>query len=175
MAKRDVHRGFSLIELILVIIVMALAMSILIPRLGDISDDARQVKLQQVASSYSTALALVRAQWVAQNTSGPMENLPGFGRGDINVSQHGWAVSVNGATDPEKLRQQDCVDLWYGLLQSNAPRIALREGDGAPFTAFLENNRCYYRFSGNPDFYFHYTPENGELVTFLNQNVSGER
>lgn len=161
--------GFTMIELILVIVIMAVALSVLAPRLGDLSDDAHNASVRQVAGAYATAVALARAQWVAQGSAGAMENLPGFGRGDINVSPQGWPVSVNGTTDPQALEQQDCIDLWQSLLQSNAPQIAAAPGDEVQYTASLEGESCLYRYvkSENGHF-FRYDTKSGDIVTFLN-------
>lgn len=161
--------GFSLLELILVAVVMALALTVLAPRLANLTEEAHRTGVSGVSSAYATAVMLVRSQWTAQGAPGAVENLRGFGAGNINVSSGGWPVSVRGGTDPKAMEPEDCLDLWRALLQSSAPRIAREAREDVVYVASLEDGRCYYRYlEAGSDHAFYYHPASGEVVTFLN-------
>ncbi|MDX1588766.1 MAG: prepilin-type N-terminal cleavage/methylation domain-containing protein [Oleiphilaceae bacterium] len=162
--------GFSLLELILVIVVMVVALTVLAPRLADLSGDAHRSSVSSTAGAFASAVVLVRSRWTASGAEGAVENLRGFGSDDINVSHKGWPVSVNGGTDPRQLALQDCLDLWRSLLQSNAPSIARQPAEGVIYQALLEQGRCHYRYLEAEGRYgFHYDPQQGEVVTILNE------
>jgi len=167
--NKSTQQGFTLIELIVVLVVLAVLAATLFPRSVEIADEAHRTSVQGTAGAYASAVILARSQWTAKGASGATENLAGFGRGNLNVSDQGWAVSVNGSTDPGSITAQDCVDLWDALLQSSGTRLSLSAGEGVEYQVSLSGGLCRYSYLKNDaGHFFEYDPEEGEVVTNLN-------
>ncbi|MGL4938733.1 pilin, partial [Shewanella sp.] len=57
------QNGFSLIELVIVIVILGLLAATAIPRFLNVTDDAEDASVDGVAGGLSTAVSFVRSQW----------------------------------------------------------------------------------------------------------------
>jgi len=60
--KRQMQ-GFSLIELVIVIVILGLLAATAIPRFLNVTDDAEDASLEGVTGGLATAVSFVRSQW----------------------------------------------------------------------------------------------------------------
>jgi prepilin-type N-terminal cleavage/methylation domain-containing protein len=124
MQPKQNHRGFTLIELVVVIAILAILAAIALPRFVQLAEQAHRSSVKATAGALTAAVALVKVQWVGNGLSGAADNIQGFGNDDVDVSTDGWPVSVNGGNDPTAITAGTCVSLWEALLQPNAPSVA---------------------------------------------------
>lgn len=65
--------GFTLIELVIVVVILGFLAVTAIPKFLDLTDQAKEANIEGMAGGFATAISLVRAQWEAegrpQNTS----------------------------------------------------------------------------------------------------------
>ncbi len=67
---KQVQRGFTLIELVMVIVILGVLAAIAIPKFVDLKGDARQAALDGVAGALSSAAAINYAARSAKSTNG---------------------------------------------------------------------------------------------------------
>jgi len=162
------REGFTLIELVVVITILSLLAAFALPRFVEVADEAHRSSVAGTGGALAAAVALVRSQWTANGHRGAVENLQGFGRGDVDVSPIGWPVGTTGLTRPADISAADCRDLWNALLQSNAPSVSLAGGQ-ADYRVTLDEGRCRYTYTRNAqDHHLIYDPTTGEVTTFIN-------
>lgn len=72
------QRGFTLIELIVVIVILGILAATAVPKFVDLQSDARTAVMKGIAGSMNSAKELVRARWLANgSTAAPSVSLDG--------------------------------------------------------------------------------------------------
>jgi MSHA pilin protein MshA len=103
MRKAYSQSGFTLIEMVAVIIILAIMAATALPRFINLSQDARLSALQGLAGGLRSAAALAKSQWLASNsgtadaismgattvavytaTTAPISAMMGYPRGDVS-------------------------------------------------------------------------------------------
>ncbi|MFQ2269332.1 type II secretion system protein [Aeromonas enteropelogenes] len=90
------HHGFTLIELVLVIIVLGILAVIALPRFINIKDDALRSSVAATAGSFASTVQLVHAGWTVKVQGQPIAlyNLSSFGDGKIDINRYGWPTGI---------------------------------------------------------------------------------
>lgn len=127
--------GFTLIELVIVVVILGFLAVTAIPKFLDLTDQAKQANIEGMAGGFATAVSLVRAQWESEgrpkNTDG--QNIVDYD-GTIlmlttqaNLIRPGYVVSSvegqnNGAALDDDFTAANCVDIWQSIFQQ-PPRL----------------------------------------------------
>lgn len=164
-APKQYSGGFTLIELVVVIVILAILAATVLPRFAELSDEAHRASVQGTGGAFGAAVALVRSQWTARGAPGEVNNgLEGFGRDNVNTNADGWPVSVDGGGT------NDCVDLWRALLQSNAPTVSSSgSATDDDYEADVLADGCEYTYQlGDTRHRIVYNADEGEVFTDIN-------
>lgn len=122
--KNNSQKGFTLIELVVVIAILAILAAFALPRFAQLSEQAHQSSIKATAGALSAGVALVKAQWVTNGSTVATLNVEGFGNDDVDVTENGWPVSVANNGGTANMGATRCIEVWNGLLQSNAPSVS---------------------------------------------------
>ena len=147
------QKGFSLIELVIVIVILGLLAATAIPRFLNVTDDAENASVDGVSGGLATAVGFVRAQWEVD------------GRRNTSVILDGTSVSLDtrfgfptGVTNTDVTSMTDltCQEVFNSVLQS-APRNVL-------YTQDARNQRYTVRVLDNVG---------GSAISINGTNVTG--
>jgi len=182
MSAKQRNKGFTLIELVVVIAILAILAAFALPRFAQLSEEAHVSSVKATAGAMAAGVALAKAQWVANGLTSSTDSLEGFGDGDLNVSSRGWPVASTGPyvgeTDGSgEMTIGRCEQVWTGVLQANAPTVGTTTTDeylvsvaaaGAATADTQPNCEFTYQLDGESNKTITYDADTGSVTTNLN-------
>jgi MSHA pilin protein MshB len=123
--------GFTIIELVVVILLLGILTATALPRFMDVADEAHDAVVDGVLGGLATGSALFRAQWMATGQPAIVVDF-----GNMNANATGFPIGLSGTATTLDVNA-DCVDIFNALLQpAGRPNIvASTVGVGAALTA----------------------------------------
>lgn len=115
------QRGFTLIELVAVVCVVATLMAVSVSYYTKIMRDARQAGFETLSSRFTSVVAMAHVHWITGNKPQYLE----LDSARLLMNRQGWPI---GATAPYIGKDLDaCQQLWEALFQNpgNLPGLLL--------------------------------------------------
>ncbi|MEM7096771.1 MAG: type II secretion system protein [Pseudomonadota bacterium] len=149
--KTNFHRtgntqsGFTIVELVVVIILLGILAATALPRFVDLDDEANAAAFEGVVGGLQTGVALYHAQWLANNKPAASTQIAEFG--NLRTNTNGYPVATDNVsviTD-----DGDCAAIFSNLLQGG-PSVGTGSGTGSTseFTADRQSDTaCDYYYT----------------------------
>ena len=115
--------GFTLIELVIVVVILGLLAVTAIPKFIDLTDQAKQANIEGMAGGFATGISLGRAQWEAEGRpkNSDTENLVSFDGTVLyltveilNSVRPGYVIGTVKTGDVDDV---NCINVWNSILQ----------------------------------------------------------
>jgi len=151
--------GFTLIELVIVVVILGFLAVTAIPKFLDLTDQAKQANIEGMAGGFATGVSLARAKWEAEGR--PSSN--SVNRVDYDGSilylttppdpnndniRPGYPTGLDANnSDGTGMTTTDCIDVWQGIL-AQPPTITATSTDlddsSINYYVIVSNNLCAY-------------------------------
>lgn len=187
------QQGFTLIELIIVVIILGLLAVNALPRFLEVTERAEEASVEGVAGGFASAVGLVRAQW-------ELEGRPDGESGNQNktlVTYDTLQIGVDGQigypttnasesdTRAQSMNQVKCQQVFNSILQAAPNNTVQGTSDAIAQNNYLVrfnsgNNECVYYLTSSLNVNqipadgqviantrgFSYLPETGQVLVF---------
>lgn len=147
-------RGYSIIELITIILILAILAVVMLPKFLDLKSDAKQSTRAQVVAALQQAVRLAQTKWELEGrpqggnaNNGPqVEYSPGlFVTVDRNT---GWPVGDWRVDHVNNMNLRDCVQVFADLVESD---FTIRHRGQVNNNTFDDFDIIITKVNSNPD------------------------
>ncbi len=185
------QKGFSLVELVIVIVVVGLLAVAALPRFLDVTDEAKKSSIEGVAGGFATAVLSARAQWEAE--ARPSEKIGVETYNTVNYDGvdfwltrsknsksedtdfrdgYPWTVNSDSSVAPGDISSETCAELMQNLLQNPPNVAAVDDVDDSNYKYSAEANSgeatcTYIQLEGNTEHQFVYEIKTGRVTVTL--------
>lgn len=149
------HKGFTLIELVVVIVLLGVLAAFALPKFSDLSNDAYLAQARGIAGSVQAGIKIVQSVHFSQGLTGQrVQNLSGYDDGTVDVNEQGFPIGTNKGNANSNIGRGNngCVAVWSAVLSTDAPSVA-NGNNNQDYRSFRHgNNRsCSYALRSNGD------------------------
>jgi MSHA pilin protein MshB len=151
--------GFTLIELVIVVVILGFLAVTAIPKFLDLTEQAKQANIEGMAGGFATGVSLARAQWEAEArpTANSVNRVVYDGTelflttpGATTTIRPGYPTGFNADNaDGTGMTATDCIEVWQGIL-AQPPTISATIADlndntkNVNYFVIVNNNLCGY-------------------------------
>ena len=151
---RNKQSGFTIVELVVVIILLGILAATALPRFMDVDQQAHAAAVEGVLGGLQTAVGLYHAQYIADGTPSAGTAITEFG--SLRTNAAGYPYGLTDTATDVVATSGECGEIFQGVLQggptiSTVAALANVAGSTTEFTTHVSGTNCvyYYTAQGN--------------------------
>lgn len=154
------NQGFTLIELIAVVFIIAILASMAIPKFFAYREDALSANLTTTANAFASAVSLVHATWLADGANPNKNSVMAESGETIGLNDAGWPENIATTGGDGIITNLECESLLLNLINNV---------DLSKYVIANTDTLCNYQLNNHPDKSFTYNSTNGTVIVNLPQ------
>jgi len=159
------QQGFTLIELVVVIVILGILAATAAPKFINLSEDAEKAVFSGIAAAFKSGVQQVHIVWLIRGNNQAIQDFikisaPLVG-GDLSVNSAGYPADTRG-TSLTLNSKNDCLDVWRAVLDSQDALVA--GNDSSDFEATHNSGSCTYTYNKQPTLTVSYDSNSGKVT-----------
>jgi len=159
------QQGFTLIELVVVIVILGVLAATAAPKFIDLTDDADEAVFLGISAAFKSGVYQVHLAWLIRGKNQAVQDFieisDTLAGGDLSVNSAGYPADTRG-TSLTLNSENDCLDVWRAVLDSQDALVA--GNDSSDFEATHNNGSCTYTYNKQTSLTVTYNSNSGVVT-----------
>ncbi|WP_286234861.1 type II secretion system protein [Thalassotalea sediminis] len=160
------NKGFTLIELVVVIVILGILAVTAAPKFVDLAEDADEAVFTSIAASFKSGVEQVHLAWLIRgNNQAVQDFIPisdPIAGGDLSVNSAGYPADTRGVSLTLN-SENDCLDVWRAVLDSQDALVAGNSNSDFEAT-YNGGNACTFTYTKRPSLTVDYDSTTGLVI-----------
>lgn len=122
MESRNLDRGFTIVEMVVVMVIVGILASVALPRFVSLQNDAYSASTESTGGAFASAVNLVHSAWLVAGGTAAVNQVTLEGGQTVGVTDAGYPENATNGNDT--VTNGECSLLWNTILTPGSPQSA---------------------------------------------------